>query len=200
MLILKKVAVTGGIASGKSTVCRFFQEHGAFILSADEIVHKLLSLHSDIGKKVIALLGEDIVVEGALSREVIAQKIFWDSDLLKSLEELLHPEVQRAIEEQYNLILKRSYTLFVVEVPLLFESHLESFYDAKITVIADEKICKDRFLQRTGKTPSEFERRTQRLISEEEKIKMADFIIENNIHLTDLKKLVTQIHNQLTRR
>jgi dephospho-CoA kinase len=200
MLILKKVAVTGGIASGKSTVCRFFQEHGAFILSADEIVHKLLSLHSDIGKKVIALLGEDIVVEGALSREVIAQKIFWDSDLLKSLEELLHPEVQRAIEEQYNLILKRSYTLFVVEVPLLFESHLESFYDAKITVIADEKICKDRFLQRTGKTPSEFERRTQRLISEEEKIKMADFIIENNSHLTDLKKLVTQIHNQLTRR
>jgi dephospho-CoA kinase len=200
MLTLKKIAVTGGIASGKSTVCHFFQEYGAFVLNADEIVHTFLSLHSDIGKKVIALLGEDIVVQGTLSRETIACKVFCDPYLLKSLEELLHPEVQRVIEEQYSQISKQNYSLFIVEIPLLFEGRLERFYDVKILVIADEKICEERFLQKTGKNASEFKTRNQRFIPQEEKIKMVDFVIENNRHLDDLKQQVTHIYNHLTRR
>ena len=98
MLKSKKIAITGNLASGKSTVCQFFKEQGAYVVSSDEIVHQLLSPETNIGKKVIALLGKDIVVEDRLNREAIAKIVFRDRQLLLRLEELLHPEVQKEIE------------------------------------------------------------------------------------------------------
>lgn len=203
MLALKKIAVTGEIASGKSTVCRFFKEFGAYVVSADDCVHDFLLLpQTQLGKKVTALLGQDVVVGEVFSREAIAKKVFNDPHLLKNLEQLIHPEVQRFIETQYYQLIqeKSPYTLFVAEVPLLFESNQHLFYDAVVVVISEEKRCRERFMKNPLYDAEEFTRRQNRLIPMDEKRKSATFLIENNGNLEDLKKNTFTLFTQITRR
>ncbi len=182
---IKKIAVTGGIASGKTTVCRLFEELGAYYVSADEIVHQLLVPTTDLGQKVIALLGDDIVVGESLSRERIAQKVFDDPQLLRTFEKWIHPEVQRVIDSKYKTISPQKYPLFVAEVPLLFEAHLEGHYDLVIVVKGEEKVCRERFDQQFK---GEYTRRTQRLMPIEEKIQKAAVVIDNNGTLENLRQ------------
>lgn len=195
MLKLKKVAVTGGIASGKSTVCRMFAELGAYVISADNIVHQLLDPTTDIGQQVIALLGNDIVVGDELNRERIAQKVFRDHSLLNKLERLLHPEVEKVIETHYNQISKKKYPLFVVEIPLFFEAGFQKDYDLTLVVMADEKRCRERFQDTTHQDANEFTRRNERLIPMQKKQELADLVIENNGSLEQLRQKVTTIFN-----
>lgn len=196
---MRKIAVTGGIASGKSTVCRLLKELGAYVISADDVVHQLLIPQTDLGQRVVALLGEDVVVDESFSREVIANKVFNDYHLLKNLERLLHPEVQRFIEAQYYRILqdKFPYSLFVVEVPLLFESGQDVFYDATLTVLSDKEKCKERFITHSHYDAEEFNRRSNRLLSDKQREQKASFTIHNNGTLEDLKHAVTLLYIQL---
>lgn len=199
MLTLRKIAITGGIASGKSTVCRLFQELGAYVISADNIVHELLTPQTEIGKKVIALLGNEVVVDGTLNKKAIALKVFRNHHLLENLEKLLHPEVQRKVEAQYNHIKKyHPCSLFVAEIPLLFESQQTSFYDVIIVVVADRKKCVERFKQKTLSTEEDYENRDERLLPLEMKKQKANFVIENNGDLEELKTKVMQLHCLLT--
>jgi dephospho-CoA kinase len=188
----KKIAVTGGIASGKSTICHLFEELGAFVVSADKIVHQLLVPTTQLGKDVIALLGPDIVVDETLSRERIAQEVFRAPHLLRELEKRIHPEVQKVIEAQYKAASQTNTSLFVAEVPLLYEARLEPFYDKVIVVTCDEKSCRKRFGD-----DEEYLRRSQRLMPIEEKIKKADLVIENNGTLENLRKTIQFTYNDL---
>ncbi|MFZ0566008.1 MAG: dephospho-CoA kinase [Chlamydiales bacterium] len=199
MLRLKKVAVTGSISSGKTTVCRILQKLGAYVISADEIVHQLLTPTTDLGKEIIALLGDDLVVGEKLNREAIAQKVFRDPSLLKKLEKRIHPEVQKVIETQYQQISKKNYPVFVAEIPLFFESSLffESDYDIKIFVYADEERRKQRFTKATHYGKDEFDRRQKRLIPDEQKKARADIVIENNGSFESLQQAVEIIFNSL---
>lgn len=198
MLTLKKVAVTGGLSSGKSSVCRFFKELGAYVINADEIVHQLLTPETPLGQQVVALLGNDIISGGKIDRSKAASKVFNNTKLLKELENLLHPAVREKTQEEYQKALTKGKTsLFVVEIPLLFETGNETEYDATIAVVADKKASMDRFLSSTGYGENEYKRRMGRQLSPEEKSKRADFIIRNNGSLTDLKKAVTNIYHQI---
>jgi dephospho-CoA kinase len=195
VLILKKVAVTGQVASGKSTVCRLLQRFGAYVLSADEIVHKLLVPTSEIGKKVVVLLGRDILVDGQLDRKVIAEKVFNNPPLLEQLEQLLHPEVQKVIEAEYQkLSSEKKFALFVAEIPLLFESHLDIFYDYILLIYADDKLCKLRSMQ---KSLSNFEERQSRLLPLSYKMAHSHFSLENNGSLVELETNVKNIYQKL---
>lgn len=198
MLALKKIAVTGGIASGKSTVCLLLKELGAYVISADDIVHQILLPETHLGKEIIALLGDDVVVKGSFDRKAIAQKVFRNPFLLKSLEQLIHPEVQRCIESHYQRVshARESFSLFVVEIPLLYESKMERFYDIVILITADETISKQRFKHEED----EFTRRSARLIPTQEKRKKADFVLENNGTIAALKADVERLYKHLTSR
>lgn len=197
MLKLRKVAVTGGIASGKTTVCRFFEELGAYVISADKIVHQLLSPTTDIGKQVIELLKIDVVDGGELNREVIAQKVFCDPSLLEQLEQRIHPEVQKVIKAQYQIISQKNYPLFVVEIPLLFESGQDKDYDVVIVVTAPANKCRERFKRSTRYPEEEFDRRSKRLFPIDQKQQQADFVIHNDDSLEMLREQVTTIFKTL---
>ena len=188
-LALKRIAVTGGIASGKSTVCRLFEELGACYVSADEIVHQLLVPTTQIGKDIIALLGEDIVVGKTLDRMRIAKKVFCDPSLLRELEKRIHPEVQRVIETKYKTISPQHTSFFVAEVPLLFEANLQDWYDEVLVVVGDEKECRTRFQY----NEDEYILRAQHLIPIEEKIKKAGKVIYNTGTLDHLRQTIYPI-------
>lgn len=189
--------MTGAIGSGKSAVCSLFQELGAYTVNADEIVYTLLAPHTDLGNKIIALLGEEVVVDGQFDRRKIADCVFRDQTLLKHLEEILHPEVQRLIEKKIQEV-EPYFPLFVAEVPLLFETQMEQQFDCVIFVTADPQKCRERFQKKLNYDFEEYTRRMKRLIPEEKKIKKSQFIIKNNSSFASLREQVTSIFNQLT--
>lgn len=195
---LKKGAITGGLSCGKSSVCRFFRELGAFVVSADEIVHKLLSSNQEIIQETVKLLGSDILINNKIDRLKVAKKVFSQKLLLDSLEAILHPAVQEVIKNQYGLKKNEGQTpLFIAEIPLLFEIKTDSFFDFTIAVISDEKIAKERF-QKDGHTSEEFENRQKRQLSNQEKSKRADYTIINNGSLQELETAVIELYKKLT--
>lgn len=198
MLVLLKIAITGGLACGKSSVCRLFRKFGAYVASADEIVHQLLSPKSTIGKKVIALLGNEIVKNATFDRRKIAQKIFQNRNLLDSFESILHPAVYEDIQRQYESVSSEGKApFFVAEIPLLFETGYEEEFDRIIAVIADKDLCKQRYRVATGVEDDDFEKRSSRQLSVEDKAARADVVIINNGNIVELEHQVRQIFDQL---
>ena len=199
MLDLKKVAITGGLSCGKSSVCLIFKELGAYVVSADEIVHNILSCaDTPIGKKIILLLGNDIIKNGTFDRQAIASKVFQNREHLHSLQNLLHPIVLSEIEKNYKkAVLKGDTKLFVAEVPLLFEGNHKKFFDFVITVYADPKICTERFIKSTGYTSEDYKNRMANQLPVEEKIKFSDAVIHNSGDFEQLYQTVKTLFTKL---
>lgn len=194
MLKLKKIAITGGVASGKSTVCRFFQELGAYVVNADAIVHELLKPETDLGQQIIRQFGPEIIINGQISRRRIAEKAFKDPKQLEKLEELLHPAVRLRVAELYNAACnKGTYTSFVVEVPLLFEVGSEVNYDVVVAVLSNEAQAKLRFEQ-AGFQKTEYDLRMKRQLKPETKAAKAHFTITNNGSLEELRDEVVKLN------
>jgi len=198
MLELRKLAVTGGLASGKTSVCRILQELGAYTISADEIVHQLLSPHSELGKQIVEIFGRDIIKNASFDRKKIAEYVFADSAKLQKLEQLLHPTVLKTIQQTYQgLLTHNPPLLFVVEVPLLFEISAEDWFDAIIVVTTPESLARERFKIASGYPDEQFVQRSRRQLPVEEKVRRADYIIYNDGSMDHLKNQVKTIFQML---
>ena len=189
MLTLDKVAVTGGLASGKSTVCLLFKEAGATVVDSDEIVHRLLSSNPQCIKAAVELLGKDIYTDGTIDRKKIAEQVFKDQKKLHQLEQILHPAVFEEIERIYA---QTRPGLFVAEVPLLFETGYDKSFHTTIAVVCDEAIAITRYGNAT-----EFHQRMARQLSGEEKAKRADHVILNHGPVEELKVQVKELLTKL---
>ncbi len=167
---MKKIAITGGLSSGKTSVCRMLKELGAHVVSADEIVHRLLSPKAPLGQAIIQLLGEKIVKGEAFDRTQIANEVFTHPQKLSALEKLLHPAVLQEIEKEFEReTSKNARPLFIAEIPLLYESESETQFDAVVAIIADEALAKERF-----QNPEEFEKRMARQLDPNQKAASRD--------------------------
>ncbi len=195
MLELPRVAVTGGIASGKSTVIDFFQKFGAYVVSADQIVHKFLSSHSELEKKLIALTGKEVLSEGRIDRKKLAGVLFSNPTLLHKVEALIHPMVAEEIKRLWEQAAKsHTYHLFVAEVPLLFEAAQDGWYDATIAVVSPITACKKRFTL----GDDEYTKRASLQFTQAKKAEKADFIIENTGSLEELEAKVASLYALLS--
>jgi dephospho-CoA kinase len=200
MLKLRRIAITGGLSCGKSLVGQRFSELGAYVVSTDKVVHQLLTPDTELGKKVIGLLGRDIVVDGLIDRTKIAKKVFGDYKLLHALENILHPAVREEIEKLYiQAQHSQSYPLFIAEVPLLFETGSDSWCDVIVTIVADPKTCRKRFKETTGYGNDEYDKRMARQLPLSEKINRANYIIYNDGTPEELKDEVTKLFSILTK-
>ncbi|MBA3721605.1 MAG: dephospho-CoA kinase [Parachlamydiaceae bacterium] len=201
MLKLKKVAVTGGLSCGKSSVCRILNELGAYVISADEIVHQLLSHDTNLGKEVIKLLGKDILLGDHIDRSRVAQIVFREPYLLHELEHLLHPAVYEEIDRVYQELQnkKNPPPLFIAEIPLLFESEGEKNFECVIAVVADLEICFQRFQQKTRYDRDEFNERISNQLPLLEKATRADYVIMNSGSVEHLQETTVELYKELYR-
>ncbi len=190
-----KIAITGNLASGKSSVCRFFKEHGAYVVNADAIVHDLISRDSECIQKIVELLGNKVIAEGQIRRDLVADMVFSDQKLLYQLEKILHPRVAKTVEETYEKV-KEKYPLFVAEIPLLFESGADHFFDYIVAVEANPSLAEERFVAK-GYTREDYQQRMKRQLSIEEIKKRSDFVITNNGSLENIRVQVETIINQM---
>ena len=195
---MKKIAITGGISSGKSTVCRLLANHGSYVVDSDKIVHVLLSSDLKIQKKMIDLLGSSIVVNGQIDKKAVADKVFSHPETLKSLELILHPAVFHEIELQYQTIKDDpKYNLFVAEIPLLYETDSDSLFDFIVVVLAEKELCRKRFTESKKGSSQSFEKRMQRQLQPTQKAAKAHFILINNDSIEDLEKQITNFLTKL---
>lgn len=197
MLELKKIAITGSLGAGKTLVCEIMEELGACIVSTDELVHQLFVTDKECIQKVEALLGQEIKVDHQIDRKKVANIVFSNKEKLDQLETILHPLVFKKMETLYKEACKLGqHKFFVVEVPLLFESGWEFFFDKVITITSDEKLCRKRSLKK-GLSRFDYSLRSKRLLPSEQKIKLSDFIIDNSSTIENLKEQLTKIIKEI---
>jgi len=188
VLNLPKVAITGAVASGKSTVCKILEKWGACCVSSDDVAHRLISQGGSCAQKVVDLLGPAVLEGDEVDRKRVASIVFQDREKLLSLEEIVHPCLFREIEKEYEVV-RRScepFLAFVVELPLVQEVGREGWFDLVVAVACEENLARERFVKR-GLSEEDFERRMDRHWKVEDKGAQANFTIVNNGSLEDLE-------------
>ncbi len=168
-----RVALTGGIGSGKSTALAMFASRGAAVLSSDAVVHELLE-RPGIRKRVAARLGIEALPGGEAGRRRLAGIVFGDDARLGSLEDVLFPLVRARITE-WLATAGAGAPVAVVEIPLLFESGMEDMFDQVVLITAPEEMRRERY----GGGTADFAKRAQRQLPEEEKRLRAQVVFEN---------------------
>ena len=177
------VALTGGIAAGKSEALAAFARHGAATASSDEFVHRLLAEDEDVRRAIAERWGEAAVGD----RGRIAKIVFDDRTELDWLEQLLHPRTRELAQEWLGSTGAR---IEVVEIPLLFETGGESRFDKVVVITAPRDVRESR---RAG-----FADREARLLPDEEKVARADFAYVNDGTLADLGAFVAGVVESLS--
>lgn len=182
-----KVGITGGIGSGKTTVCKVFRVLGIPVFEADTTAKQLMNTDAELRKKLIGLFGTAVYQpDQTIDRKYLAGIVFTNPSLLAQLNELVHPVVRKAFEEWY-LIQHSPYVLH--EAAILFESGFYRMMDKTITVVTSEKQRIERVVKRDRLTVELVKQRMKNQWSDDEKIKLADFVIGNN----DRELIIPQI-------
>jgi dephospho-CoA kinase len=188
---LSRLGITGGIGSGKSTALAYLRELGAAVISSDDVVHELL-LDADTVAAVGERFGARVVVDGALSRPALAHVVFHDREALDWLEHLLHPRVRRRVDEwaRAQEKVRPRPALLVAEVPLLFETGWAEEFDYTMLITAPADLRRRRVSAKL--TASEFARRLEQQMPEDEKIARADFVCHNTGSRKELREAVRE--------
>ena len=192
---MRVIGLTGGIGSGKSLAAEYFADLGALVIDADQLSRAAIERGSKGFDKVVALFGDSILKNGEIDRRALGELVFRDPTKKAALEAIIHPWVRSEFEAAV-LSLSGNQTL-VYEIPLLFETGGADRFDTVITVEAamDKRIER---LREKGLHPSEIQARVAAQASREERVSIADFVIENSGSKDDLLRQVENIWDGLT--
>jgi len=186
--------VTGGIASGKTTVCRILEKYGAYQLNSDDIIHQLLSEDKLSIDQVVGYLGSDVVSDGKVDRGRVAEVVFSDEQKLRGLEAILHPKLLGIIWKEYRQKIKLGlYRFFVVEMPLVQEIGKEKEFDIIVAVTCPEALAKERCTL----SEREYIRRMRWQWPVEKKARYADYAIVNDGSIKELEQQLLEFIENL---
>ncbi|WP_449126079.1 dephospho-CoA kinase [Staphylococcus chromogenes] len=188
----KVIGLTGGIATGKSTVAELLKAHGFKIVDADIASRKAVEKGSEGLKNVVAEFGEEALTEeGEMNREYIGQQIFYDDLKREKLNAIIHPIVREVMENEKKQYLAQGYDV-VMDIPLLFENGLEKTVDEVWLVYTSPSIQIDRLMERNQLSIEDAKARIYSQISIDKKSRMADVVIDNFGTKLELKQNLEQ--------
>ena len=182
-----RVALTGGIGSGKSLVGEILEELGALVIDSDQLAREVIERGSPGYEEVVAAFGDSILSEGQIDRSKLAAVVFKESDLRKKLESIIHPLVREAAEKLARKL--PSGAILINQIPLLVESDGAKRFDYVVTVSADEEIRRER-LRLRGLKDYEITQRMAAQVSDSEREKIANYIIRNDGSIDELTRAV----------
>lgn len=189
------IGLTGGIASGKSTVSNFFKELGVEIVDAD-IVAREISERKVTIDEICNIFGRDILDEnGKIVREKLRERVFQDRELVQKLNSIIHPQVIEYFKERRER--NRRDELLIFDIPLLYEAKMDALCDKVIVVGVDRKKQIERVIQRDGSSEEVARNIIANQMSLDDKIKRADIVIMNDGTLEELKGKVLKVYKEL---
>ena len=180
-----RVALTGGIGSGKSLVGEILEELGALVIDSDQLAREVIERGSPGYEEVVTAFGDSILSEGQIDRSKLAAVVFKESDLRKKLESIIHPLVREAAEKLARKL--PSGAILINQIPLLVESDGAKRFDYVVTVSADEEIRRER-LRLRGLKDYEITQRMAAQVSDLEREKIANDIIRNDGSIDELTR------------
>lgn len=196
---VRTLGVTGGIGSGKSTVCRLLEALGARVFYADEEAKRLMTEDPALRRAIVEAFGpESYLPDGRLNRAYLAEWVFHDPEALRRLNALVHPRVLEAFEQAREQAAREQVPLLVLEAALLFDSGADRLVDHVLVVDAPEAERIRRVVARDGVTPEQVRARMQHQLPPEELRRRADFVLENTGSLETLRKQVEALYRRLT--
>ena len=192
---MKVIGLTGGIASGKSTVSNMAMMYSIKVIDADRIAREIVAKGKPALAQIIKFFGNEVVNEkGELDRKVLGKIVFNDREKLEKLNSITHPVIIKEIEKKIQEYRKvRDFSAIILDAALLIETDMRKLVDEVWLVIVDEKIQINRLIQRDGISKNEALRRIRSQMPTSEKIKYADVIIENNGDLVELATKVKKL-------
>ncbi|WEZ09299.1 dephospho-CoA kinase [Priestia flexa] len=193
------VGLTGGIASGKSTVSAIFREMNIPVIDADQIAKEVVQNGRVAYSKIVEAFGKEILQEDLeINRAALGQIIFHNEQERQKLNSIVHPEVRSEMLKQKEQLIAEQYQLVVLDIPLLFESKLTYLVDQVIVVHVNELVQLERLQKRNSLSKEDALARIKSQLPLTEKAKMADFIIDNNGSIDETKEQVIKLVSKLT--
>jgi dephospho-CoA kinase len=188
------IGITGSFATGKSTVARFFKELGAEVIDADIIAHKAIRSGTAAHELIVSCFGKNILTKKRkIDRKKLGKIVFDNQKLLKKLSNIVHPRVIKEMKGRLNEAQSR---VIVIDAPLLIETGFSALVDFLVVARVSRQTQIKRAMRKSGLSREDVLKRIKSQISLSRKIKMADFIIDNNGPKSQTKKQVKDIWRQ----
>ncbi len=195
---MKVIGLTGGIASGKSTVSRFLAELGAVILNADEVGHEAFKPDTEIWRQVVAAFGRQIVTpDGNIDRKKLGNIVFSNAESLSRLNQIMHPRMYNMVKAQLEEHRRQGTRVIVLEAPLLLEAGWTPLVDEVWATTASESTVLKRLEERTGLSRTESLTRIRSQLSSAERVRHADVVINTDCDLDELRSRVKELWQKL---
>ena len=191
---MRVIGLTGGIGCGKSLAAQYFAELGALVIDADQLARAAIERGTDGFDEVVAMFGDGILKDGNIDRRALGELIFKDATAKTQLENIIHPFVRREFEEAVASL--KGDQVLVYEIPLLVETKAHERFDVVITVESEMENRIAR-LRGRGMHISEIEGRIAAQATREQRIEVADFLIENDGTEDELLRQVENIWDSL---
>ena len=185
-----KVALTGGIGSGKSTVADFLDELGAYVIDSDQLARDVVERGTPGYEAVLAAFGDGILADGEIDRAKLAEIVFKDATARATLESVIHPLVRDAAEKMVKSL--PADAVVINQIPLLVETDGAKRFDFVITVSADEDIRRRRLIER-GMKDYEITKRLAAQVNDGAREAIAHSVIRNNGSIDELRHVVEEL-------
>ncbi|MHA2788864.1 dephospho-CoA kinase [Corynebacterium sp. S7] len=189
---MKKIGLTGGIGSGKTTVSKLLEKEGFPVVNADEISRQVMEPGSETLSDVAEVFGSDLIDEdGNLDRAELARRAFADDESTKTLNAVTHPAIRWRTEREFEKY--RDEQAVIYDMPLLVENNMARDMDMVVVVQVASDIRIDRLVNSRGLDPDDIRRRMVQQASDEQRATVADVIIDNSGTEEDLKPQVASL-------
>lgn len=197
------VALTGGIASGKSTVCRLLQERGAYILDSDALAREVVRKGQPAWREIVDHFGESILTpQGEIDRGKLAGIVFSDPEERAFLNRVTHPRIFRLMGRRLREVesLSRGEGVVILDIPLLVEAGAAHLFQMNLVVDAPPEIQAKRLVAERGVSEEEAWARINAQVTREERLRHADLVIENRGTFEDLERAVDEAWKEILSR
>lgn len=188
------IGLTGGIASGKSTVSTMIKDLGIPVIDADVIAREVVEKGEEAYQEIVAFFGPDILTdEGYLDRKKLGSIVFNNEKKRLVLNDIVHPAIRKRMLQKVDEFKEKGNKVIVLDIPLLFESKLTYMVEKIILVYVDQDVQRERLKKRDQFSEAEIDARIKAQMPLKEKINLSDELINNNVSIIDTNKQLISI-------